>query len=408
MLKTVRSLHKPHWLICVSVQRTRRMNPLLELPHLGQSVWLDEISRHLLNSGELARLIQEDDLRGVTSNPTIFEKAIAGSADYDEEIQRLSAQGRNAPEILDVLMSEDIRAAADLFTPVYETTHGLDGYVSIECAPNLAYDTTGTMTEARRLASLVHRPNVMVKIPASREGLPAIQQMLAEGLNINITLLFSIERYGAVIDAYMSGLEQRVASGAPIDHIASVASFFVSRVDTAVDKLLEQKMEENGNPAVRAELESLLGKAAIANARMAYHLFKERFQSERFQHLASRGANVQRVLWASTSTKNPAFPDTMYIDQLIGRDTVNTMPLATIKKFKDHGHVAPTLESGIDEARRVIDELGMHGIDLHAVTRELEEAGIKSFTKSFDAVLDSIEMKRQLVGSAHDHNAARP
>jgi transaldolase len=375
------------------------MNPLLELPHLGQSVWLDEVSRSLIAKGELAQLIREDDLRGVTSNPTIFEKAISGSSDYDEQIWRLVGQGKTAPEILDLLIADDIRNAADIFRPVYETTHGLDGYVSIECAPSLAFDTTGTINETRRLANLIDRKNIMIKIPGTRDGLPAIQQMIAEGYNINITLLFSIERYEAVVEAYLSGLEQRVSNGGTIDTVNSVASFFVSRVDTAVDKLIELKMEDTTNPAVRAELESLLGKAGIANARLAYQKFKSLFQSERFQNLKNRGANVQRVLWASTSMKDPDRPDTLYVDELIGHATVNTMPLATLQKFKDDGHATPTLDAHADEARQVVDELALYGIDLKEVTAKLEEAGVKSFSKSYDALIDSIELKRQLVAT---------
>lgn len=375
------------------------MNPLSELPHLGQSVWLDELSRKIIASGELTRLIREDDLRGVTSNPTIFEKAISGSADYDEQIWRLVGQGMTASEILDQLIADDIRGAADIFQPVYDATHGLDGYVSIECAPSLAFDTSGTINETRRLANLIGRRNIMIKIPGTREGLPAIQQMIAEGYNINITLLFSLARYDEVIEAYLSGLEQRVAAGGAVDHIASVASFFVSRVDTAVDTLIDIKMEDTANPAVRAELESLRGKAGIANARLAYQKFKTAFQSERFQHLKRRGANVQRLLWASTSMKNPDRPDTLYVDQLVGHATVDTMPLSTLEKFKDHGRAALTLDTGADEARQVIDELGLYGIDLKEVTAQLEEAGVKSFSKSYDALIDSIALKRQLVAT---------
>jgi len=372
------------------------MNPLRQLLAAGQSIWLDNIRRGMLISGELKQLLKEDGVRGVTSNPTIFEKAIGGSSDYDDTLKRLGTQGTSAVEILDTLIVEDIQLAADLFQPLYEQTQGQDGFVSIEVAPQFAHDTHATIAEVRRLAGLVNRPNVMVKIPGTHEGLPAIRQMLAEGYHINVTLLFSIERYEEVIEAYLSALEQRVVEGQPIDQIASVASFFVSRIDTAVDKLLDEQ-RQSAPPQRHRQLEALRGQAAIANAKLAYQRFKARFQGERFQRLAAKGARVQRVLWASTSTKNPAYRDVRYVEELIGPDTVDTMPEATLRAFKDHGRVSGTLERDLKETQRVLQQLAEIGIDLKHVTQQLEHAGVKAFADSFDALLERVKAKREVV-----------
>lgn len=371
-------------------------NPLMQLHALGQSVWLDQISRRMITSGELHRLIAEDDLRGMTSNPTIFQKAIAGGSDYDETIKRLAEQNQSAGEMMDALIAEDIRMALDAFRPLYDRTRGADGFVSIEVNPELAHDTQRTIAEARRLAQLINRPNVMVKIPGTREGLPAIRQMIAEGYNINITLLFAVERYVEVIDAYLSGLEERVRQGQAIDHIASVASFFVSRVDTAVDKLLEAKLQA-ASPDERRRLEGLLGQAAVANAKLAYQRFQQHVQGQRFAALQAKGANVQRVLWASTSAKNPRYRDVMYVEELIGPHTVNTLPQETLQLFRDHGRVAPTLEQDPDGARRVFHQLASLGIDIKRVTQELEQAGVQAFIDSFRKLLEGVGAKRDLI-----------
>lgn len=373
------------------------MNPLRQLLAAGQSVWLDNIRRGMLISGELKQLLKEDGVRGVTSNPTIFEKAIGGSADYDDTLKRLGTQGTSAAGILDALIIEDIQMAADLFQPLYEQTQGQDGFVSIEVAPQFAHDTQRTIAEVRRLARLVGRPNVMVKIPGTREGLPAIQQMLADGYNINITLLFAIERYEEVIESYFAGLEQRVRDGKPVHDVASVASFFVSRIDTMVDKLLEVQLRASTAAQQRARLESLLGQTAIANAKLAYQRFKARFQSPRFLRLKAKGARVQRVLWASTSMKNLRHRDVRYVEELIGPDTVNTMPETTLRAFQEHGRVDATIEQDIKKAQQVLRHLDDVGIDLHRITQDLEEAGVKAFADSFQQLLQCVETKRELV-----------
>ena len=321
-------------------------NPLAQLPKAGQSVWYDQTDRRLIATGKLQRMIDEDDLRGMTSNPTIFEKAIGGSEDYDAQLRGLASQGKSRDAIYDELVIEDIGNAADIFLPVYEKTNGEDGYVSLEVSPLLAQHTRETVDEAKRLFTRLGRKNVMIKIPATPEGIPAIEQAIAAGININVTLIFSNEVYAQVIEAYLRGLERRASQGLPIGHIASVASFFVSRIDAAADKMIEAKAKDD--PGV----EPLLGRIAIANAKMAYQLFKQVFTSERFLKLRDRGARVQRPLWASTGTKNPKYSDVLYVESLIGPDTVNTLPPATYDAFKDHGRVELTIESGVDEARR--------------------------------------------------------
>jgi transaldolase len=370
-------------------------NPLLELKILGQSVWLDNIRRGHILSGELKKLIDENGISGETSNPAIFEKAIAGSAaDYASAMQNLMAAGKSAFEIYDALSIEDVRMACAAFRPVYDRTGGADGFVSIEVAPNLARKTAETIAEAKRLFDAVHCPNVMVKIPGTPEGIPAIEECLYSGVNINITLLFSIQAYEAVAWAYIRALERRAAEGKPIDRIASVASFFVSRIDTLADEMLAAKAQTETDPALKAKIESLSGKAAIANAKMAYQLFKKVFADARFLALKAKGARVQRPLWASTSTKNPSYPDTLYVDALIGPDTVNTLPPETIDAFRDHGQPRITIEDDLDGARRVLQGLENAGVSMKAVTQQVLEEGIVKFAKAFDQLLAVIEKKR--------------
>jgi transaldolase len=366
-------------------------NPLLQLQELGQSPWCDSLSRTLI-AGDLGRWIRAGEITGVTSNPTIFEKAIDGSDEYDEDLRGLARAGKSASEVFDALAVQDIRATADLLRPIYERTGRADGYVSLEVSPKIAYDTAAQLDEARRLFKLIGRENAFIKIPGTPQGIPAFEQAIAEGLNINVTLLFSIESYEQVARAYMSGLEKRLAAGKPIDHVASVASFFVSRVDTAVDAQLEQRIS-----AGETELNVLLGKAAIANAKLAYESFKKIFAGPRWQALTAKGATLQRPLWGSTSTKNPRYPDVMYVDELIGPHTVNTMPPATIEAFRDHGKLGPTLEQDLDGARDTFRRLAEVGIDLDAVTRKLQEDGVVAFAKSYDELMEAIERKRAAV-----------
>jgi transaldolase/glucose-6-phosphate isomerase len=377
-------------------------NPLQQLHDVGQSIWLDYIRRSLITTGELDRMIREDAISGITSNPSIFEKAIGGSSDYDEALNKMiRADGKkSAGDLFEALAVEDIQAACDKLRPVYDSTRGLDGYVSIEVSPHLVHDTAGTIAEAKRLHDEVNRPNVLVKIPGTDEGLPAIEQCLAEGISINITLIFSLDYYEKVANAYLNALEKRVAAGQPIDKIASVASFFVSRVDTLVDKQLDEKIK-TANGAEKAKLENLRGKAANANAKLAYQKYLELFeQGERFAKLKAKGAMVQRCLWASTSTKNPAYRDVIYVEELIGPATVNTMPTQTIEAFKDHGKVAITLTEGIAEARQVLQDLEKAGISYKAVTDQLEDEGGKLFADAFDNLMKTLDEKRNklLVG----------
>ena len=360
-----------------------RMPALLEL---GQSIWLDYLRRGMLTSGELERLIA-DGLRGMTSNPTIFEQGIGGSPDYDDTLERAAASGRSDAEIFETIAVEDVGAAADLFRPVYEGSNGGDGFISIEVSPALARDTGGTIAEAERLWKALDRPNVMIKIPGTREGWPAIERCLTDGININITLLFSVEHYRKVADAYLTALETRVSRGEPIDRIASVASFFVSRVDTEVDARLAKSNEPGAK--------ELAGTIGVANARLAYAAFEEITASDRWRRLAAKGAKVQRPLWASTGTKNPAYSDVLYLNELIGRDTVNTVPPDTLRKFDDHGTVAPTLAGHADAARKRMKQLAQLGVDFDDVTRVLEEEGIEKFATSYAALLGTIATKRK-------------
>jgi transaldolase len=358
------------------------MSKLHELFQLGQSVWYDNISRTLLDSGEMQTLI-DDGIVGVTSNPSIFEKAIAKSSDYDATIRELALAGKSTNEIYEALALKDIGETADLLKPVYDKTGGVDGYISLEVSPTLARDTEGTIAEARRLFTALSRPNIMIKVPATPEGIPAIEMLTAEGININVTLIFSLSSYEDVMNAYITGLEKRLAAGQPIDHISSVASFFVSRVDTAVDDALTAK----GN-------QTLQGKIAVANAKIAYARFQQVFSGVRWQALAGNGARVQRPLWASTSTKNPAYPDTLYVDTLIGPDTVNTMPPATVEAFKDQGVVAVTVSEGVEDAAGQLEALAQAGVDLDDVTDQLQNDGVAAFAKSFPGIMEFIASTR--------------
>jgi transaldolase len=370
-------------------------NPLRVLHSLGQSVWFDYIRRRDLISGHIKALIDNDGVSGITSNPSIFEKAIAGSNDYDPAIRKLVEAGVETPLIFESLEVEDIQTAADLFRPVYDSTQGRDGYVSIEVAPTLARDTQGTITDARRLWSKVNRPNILVKVPGTTEGLPAIEQLLSEGININVTLLFAIKRYEEVALAYLSGLEKLALTGKPLDRIASVASFFVSRIDVLVDQQLESRLPAAKDAEETKRLKWLEGKTAIANAKLAYVKFKEIFSSPRFQELAKKGAQAQRMLWASTGTKNPNYSDTLYIDTLIGPDTVNTMPVPSLEAYRDHGKPATRIEEGLDESRTVMQLLAEEGIDVAADTAKLEEQGVESFTKDYQKLLAALDEKRR-------------
>ena len=369
------------------------MKATLKLLAVGQSVWYDNIQRSLLKNGELAGMIQRGEIRGVTSNPTIFMNAITKSQDYDASLLPLASSGLTPEEVFFRLAIEDIQEAADLFLPLYQESNGGDGYVSLEVNPYLADDTTGTLAQARQLWQRVDRPNLMIKIPATRAGLPAITAAIAAGINVNVTLIFALDRYRAVMDAYLQGLEQRLARGLPVDKIASVASFFVSRVDTLVDARL-QKIIQAGDPQAE-KARSLLGKAAIANARLAYVEFKQAFASERFQKLKAAGARLQRPLWASTSTKNPAYRDVIYVEELIGPHTVNTMPPQTLIAFLDHGQVRLSLEEGVSEASQSVADLEALGISMKEVTDQLEEEGVKSFSDAFTVLLQAVEDRRQ-------------
>jgi len=371
---------------------------LHQISELGQSIWYDNIQRRLITSGDLQRLIDEDAVVGVTSNPTIFEKAIDGSADYDDQLKELVSQGTTDPkQIFDALSIHDIQAAADLFRPIYDRTNGGDGYISIEVAPNFANDTRSTISEARRLHKLVDRPNIMVKIPATREGLPAIEEMIYEGVNINITLIFALEVYEQVIEAYIRGLEHRLREGLPVAGIASVASFFVSRVDTLVDKQLGEKIATESDSERQQELRGLQGKAAIANARLAYQKYQDIFHGDRFARLREEGAAPQRCLWASTSTKNPAYRDVLYVEELIGPETVDTMPPQTIVAFQEHGEAQVTVDQDIAGQHEIMDRLQAAGIDMAAVTKQLEVEGVASFTDSYNRLLDATRVKTEKI-----------
>ncbi|PYT10204.1 MAG: transaldolase [Acidobacteria bacterium] len=374
-------------------------NILVELQETGQSIWYDNVRRALIDNGDQAQKIREDDLCGVTSNPAIFEKAIVGSTDYDQAMRQLVAEGKSVDEIYEALVIDDIQRVADLLKPVYDRTDRIDGYVSLEVSPLLAHDTDNSVAQARRLWAAVNRPNVMIKIPATPEGIPAVQTLIAEGININVTLIFSQETYDQVAEAFISGLEQRHAAGKPLDHVASVASVFVSRVDTNIDGQLEFRMRRSTDDSDKGVLSGLLGKAAIANIKLMYQRFKEIFNAERFAKLKAAGAQMQRPLWASTGTKNPAYRDTYYVDELIGPNTVNTVPPATYTAVRDHGRTEPTLEKDLDGARATIAKLAEIGIDLKEVTQQLQDEGVAQFMASFDTMTGSITAKQAAITS---------
>jgi transaldolase len=366
-------------------------NPLKALEKLGQSIWLDYIRRDLIVSGELRRLIAEDGLRGMTSNPSIFEKAIAESGIYDKDIHDLAKKKKDAKIIYETLSQRDVQNAAEEFRSVYDKTDGKDGYVSIEVNPHLAHDTKGTIEEARRLWASLKRPNILIKVPATAEGLPAIRQLISEGINVNVTLLFGLLRYRQVIEAYIAGLEARADQGKPLKHIASVASFFLSRIDALIDPKEEEFVALGGEQAHFAT--KIRGQVAISSAKVAYQIYKETVDSEQFIKLARKGASPQRLLWASTSPKNPDYSDIKYVEALIGEDTINTTPLGTIEAYRDHGDPAPRLEAGLEQAFWVLSELSEVGIDMKKVTRKLENDGVKKFTKSFDKLMDALIKK---------------
>lgn len=368
-------------------------NPLIELESFGQSIWMDFLRRSAIDSGELKQLIDQDGVSGVTSNPSIFEKAIAGSHDYDEAVLTLARQGKSVQEIYEALTVEDIQRTADLFRPVYDRLDGKDGFVSLEVSPTLAGDTAGSIQEAHRLWKKVGRPNLMIKIPATEAGLPAIRQLIGEGINVNITLLFGLPSYRQVVDAYLAGLETLAAQGKPLDRSASVASFFLSRIDTLADPILK-KIRLDGGP--RAELVAgLYGELAIASAKVAYQIYQEIFAQDRFKKLAQKGARTQRLLWASTSTKNPEFSDVKYVEPLIGRDTINTLPLETIHLYRDHGSPALSLEDNVEQAYQKLDQLGLAGLDMNFLTKQLEDEGVEKFEKAFETLMSVLGEKRE-------------
>ena len=373
-------------------QRKAAKNPLESLHDHGQAVWLDFLARRFITEGGLKKLVEGDGLTGVTSNPTIFNKAIAGSADYDSSLK--TAGDFDIMTLYERLAIEDIQHAADVLRPAYEATKRADGYVSLEVSPYLAMSTEATVAEARRLSNAVSRDNVMIKVPATKPGLPAIRQLIGEGINVNITLLFSQQVYEEVVEAYLAGVEHLVAQGGDPSKIASVASFFVSRIDQSVDKLIDECLRQTNDADKRADLTGLRGKIAIANAKLAYQRYKRLFAGARWEKLRAEGARVQRLLWASTGTKNPAYSDVFYVEGLIAPETISTMPPATMDAFRDHGRVQPTLEENIEQARQVMATLEKSGISIDAVTAKLVEEGVQIFADAFDKLLDAVARKR--------------
>ncbi len=361
-------------------------NKVKSIHNFGQSIWLDFFDRQIMRSGELQRLIDEDGVRGVTSNPAIFEKAISNSSDYDEDIASLSRENKNNEDIFFEMASRDIQKATDIFKPLYKSSNGEDGFVSLEVSPHLANNTEGTISQANELWAKVDRKNVMIKIPGTKEGLPAIRKCISEGINVNVTLLFGLPRYKEVTDAYLSGLEDRLQAGKSIEHIASVASFFLSRIDVMIDPILKEKGMEN-----------LKGEVAIASARKAYQIYKEVFNSERFKKLEEKGAQKQRVLWASTSSKDPSFSDVKYVEALIGPETVNTIPMETLEAFRDHGNPENRLEKDLDKADQVMQKLKENDIDIDEITQKLENEGVDKFNKPFDDLIKGIENQKHKI-----------
>ncbi|MEI2580192.1 bifunctional transaldolase/phosoglucose isomerase [Scytonema sp. PRP1] len=381
-----------------TVPALQTKNPLKALQSYGQSVWLDYIRRSLISSGELQRFVDEDGLQGVTSNPSIFEKAIAGSTDYDTVLTTLEqSQDQDVMSLYETFAITDIQATADILRPIYEQTNRRDGYVSLEVSPYLANDTQQTISEARKLWQKVNRPNLMIKVPATSAGIPAIQQLIGEGINVNVTLLFSQDVYEQVTNAYITGLELLAAKGGDISRIASVASFFVSRIDTAVDNQITAQLKTTTDAAQRDLLKSLLGKVAIANAKLAYQRYQNIYSSSRWQKLASQGAQTQRLLWASTGTKNPQYSDVVYVEELIGSDTVNTIPPATLSAFRDHGHPKSSLTEGLDDAQSTLSKLQKAGISLEQITNQLLAEGVQVFINAFDQLLSAVEKKRTAI-----------
>ena len=375
-----------------TLETAKATNPLKDLLNYGQSVWLDYIRRDLFTTGELKRLISEDGLRGMTSNPAIFEKAIADSNYYTDLLQSLKSRtDLDATGRYEILAIRDIQDAADALRGVYDSSKKRDGYVSLEVSPYLANDTQNTLEEARRLWKAVNRENLMVKVPGTKEGIPAFQQLISEGININVTLLFAQEVYEKVAEAYIAGLEQYAAKGGDVSRMASVASFFISRIDSSVDATLNAKLKTAANDAEKKQLQSILGKVAIANGKLTYQKYLQIFGTDRWKKLASKGAQTQRVLWASTSTKNPAYSDVMYVEELIGPDTVNTIPPATFDAFRDHGHPRQSLTENIPAAQQTMDTLAKVGISIKEVTDKLTTDGVKLFAEAFDKLLAAVE-----------------
>lgn len=368
-----------------------KQNPLLKIQDFGQSIWQDDIGRKMMLTGELKRLIEEDGIRGVTSNPAIFDKAIAGSDDYDSAISDMALAGKSVEEIYQTLTVEDVQSAADEFRRLYDATDGRHGFVSLEVNPHLAHDAEGSIEEARRLWRALDRPNVFIKVPATEEGLIAIQRLITEGINVNVTLLFGLPRYRKVAEAYIAGLEARLANGQPLKSVASVASFFLSRIDVLVDPILEGFMKNNGSKAESAG--KLRGEVAIASARGAYRIYREIFGSDRFKKLVEKGARSQRVLWASTSTKNPDYPDVKYVEALIGPETINTLPQDTLNAYRDHGDPAARLEEGLEKSDGVLKQLAELDIDIDEITRQLEDEGVEKFNKPFDSLMETLREK---------------
>jgi transaldolase/glucose-6-phosphate isomerase len=374
------------------IETAKATNPLKDLLKYGQSVWLDYIRRDLLTSGELKRLIEEDGLRGMTSNPAIFEKAIADSTLYSDILQSLrSRSDLDAKGRYEILAIRDIQDAADFLRPVYDSSKRRDGYVSLEVSPYLARDTEGTRAEARRLWKTVGRENVMIKVPGTAEGIPAFQQLISEGININVTLLFSQEVYQRVAEAYIAGLEQLSARGGDVSKIASVASFFISRIDSAVDAIVGERLKASKGQREQQQLKSILGKVAIANGKQTYVSYQKIFSGDRWKALSTKGAQTQRVLWASTSTKNPNYRDVLYVEELIGPDTVNTIPPATLDAFRDHGRARPSLTEDVESANRTMETAAKLGVSMKEVTDKLTDDGVRLFAEAFDKLLKAVE-----------------